>query len=164
MSPKGFLHVPLQDHWWEQDSWVSKFDCTHCSAWWNSAWFSIPGSVRPSNWIPLRSSDPGSRNHVQYIPTLVHDFRFLDQNAPRIVPPSKLWSRITKPCTGYPHSSAWFSIPGSVHTSNWTPLRSSDPGSRNHVQYIPTLVHDFRFLDHNSPRIVPPFEARIQDH
>ena len=87
MSPKGFLHVPLQDHWWEQDSWVSKFDCTHCSAWWNSAWFSIPGSVRPSNWIPLRSSDPGSRNHVQYIPTLVHDFRFLDQYAPRIVPP-----------------------------------------------------------------------------
>ena len=113
---------------------------------------------------PLRSSDPGSRNHVHYIPTLVHDFRFLDLNAPRIVPPSKLWSRITKPCTLYTHSSAWFSIPGSIRPSNWNPLRSSDPGSRNHVHYIPTLVHDFRFLDQYTPRIVPSFEAHIQDH
>ena len=44
------------------------------------------------------------------------------------------------------------------------PLRSSDPGSRNHVQDIPTLVHDFRFLDQYAPRIETPFEAHIQDH
>ena len=50
----------------------------------------FPSTTWNSNCTPLRSSDPGSQNQADYTLTVVYDFRFLDQYAPRIVSPSKL--------------------------------------------------------------------------
>ena len=47
------------------------------------------------------------------------------------------------------------------------PCRISD-GNKIHeaakTDYPLTVVYDFRFLGQYAPRIVPPFEARTQDH
>ena len=47
----------------------------------------FPSITWNSNCTPHRSSDPGSLNHADYTLSVVHDFRFLDQYAPRLVPP-----------------------------------------------------------------------------